>query len=129
MCEESNLLGQQAHGLCIFLPLKLTGTCPLKLVRESLNVLLEGVPPGIDVKAVELKIMERKGVKSVHDLHVWCITPAKICAMSCHVLVEKDTDRKKLTSDLILMLRDEFGIDHTTIQIEDEEYPKAISEH
>ena len=101
----------------------------LKLVRESLNVLLEGVPPGIDVKAVELKIMERKGVKSVHDLHVWCITPAKICAMSCHVLVEKDTDRKKLTSDLILMLRDEFGIDHTTIQIEDEEYPKAISEH
>ena len=94
-----------------------------------MNILLEGVPPGIDVKTVELKIMERQGVKSVHDLHVWCITPAKICAMSCHVLVEKGTDRKKLTSDLIVMLREEFGIDHTTIQIEDEEYPKAISEH
>ena len=101
----------------------------LKLVRESLNILLEGVPPGIDVKAVELKITEREGVKSIHDLHVWCITPAKICAMSCHVLVEKGTDGKKLTSDLIVVLREEFGIDHTTIQIEDEEYPKAISEH
>jgi cobalt-zinc-cadmium efflux system protein len=101
----------------------------LRLLRESLNILLEGVPPGIDVKTVELKIMKRQGVRSIHDLHVWCITPAKICAMSCHVLVEKGTDGKKLTSDLIVMLREEFGIDHTTIQIEDEEYPKAISEH
>lgn len=100
-----------------------------KLVRESVNVLLEGVPPGIDVNAVERRILEQRGVKDVHDLHVWCITPTKICALSCHVVVEKGMNRKRLTSDLISMLKEEFGIDHTTIQLEDEGYPKAVSEH
>ena len=100
-----------------------------KLVRDSVNVLLEGVPPGIDVKAVEQRIREQEGVKGVHDLHVWCITPTKICALSCHIVVKKGTNRKKLTANLIAMLRQEFGIDHTTIQLEDEGCPKAISEH
>jgi cobalt-zinc-cadmium efflux system protein len=100
-----------------------------KLVHESLNVLLEGVPYGIDVNAVERRIRKSKGVKDVHDLHVWCITPTKICALSCHVIVEEKTDRKKLLSDLMSMLKEEFGIDHTTIQLEDEGYPKAVSEH
>ncbi|MEM3627682.1 MAG: cation diffusion facilitator family transporter [Candidatus Bathyarchaeia archaeon] len=100
-----------------------------KLVRESVNVLLEGVPPGIDVNAVERRILEQRGVKDVHDLHVWCITPTKICALSCHVVVERGMNRKRLTSDLISMLKEEFGIDHTTIQLEEEGYPKAVSEH
>jgi cobalt-zinc-cadmium efflux system protein len=99
------------------------------LVRESVNVLLEGVPHGIDVAEVEKRILGHKGVKGVHDLHVWCITPSRICALSCHIVAEEQVDRKKLTSDLITMLDKEFGIDHTTIQIEDENYPKANSEH
>jgi cobalt-zinc-cadmium efflux system protein len=100
-----------------------------RLVRESLNVLLEGVPYGIDLSQVQRKLTELKGVRAVHDLHVWCITPAKICALSCHVVVEKEADRRKLMSEMISMLKDEFGIDHTTIQLEDEGYPKAASEH
>jgi cobalt-zinc-cadmium efflux system protein len=100
-----------------------------KLVRESVNVLLEGVPSGIDVNAVEHRIMEHKGVKGVHDLHVWCITPTRICALSCHIVMEEGTDRRKLTSDLIRMLEAEFGIDHTTIQLEEEGYPKSPHEH
>jgi cobalt-zinc-cadmium efflux system protein len=100
-----------------------------KLTRESVNVLLEGVPYGIDVNAVERKIIEMKGVKGIHDLHVWCITPTKICAMSCHIVMDEGVDRKKLLSDLIAMLKDKFGIDHTTIQLEEEGYPKAESEH
>jgi cobalt-zinc-cadmium efflux system protein len=99
------------------------------LVRESVNVLLEGVPHGIDVAEVEKRILGQRGVKGVHDLHVWCITPSRICALSCHIVAEEQVDRKKLTSDLITMLDKEFGIDHTTIQIEDENYPKANSEH
>jgi len=100
-----------------------------KLIRDSINVLLEGVPPGIDVSAVERKIVELKDVKGVHDLHVWCITPTKMCLMSGHVVVKKGTNRKKLISTLITMLKEEFGIDHTTIQLEDEGYPKAANEH
>ncbi|MDH7478284.1 MAG: cation diffusion facilitator family transporter [Candidatus Bathyarchaeota archaeon] len=100
-----------------------------KLVRESINVLLEGVPYGINLNAVEQRIMEQEGVNEIHDLHVWCITPTKMCCMSCHVVVKKETDKKKLLSDLMRILSEEFGIDHTTIQLEDGGYPKAISEH
>jgi cobalt-zinc-cadmium efflux system protein len=100
-----------------------------KLVRESINVLLEGVPYGIDVNAVEQKMIEVKGVEGVHDLHVWCITPTRMCIMSAHVVVKKGVNKKKLLSDLMSMLKEEFGIDHTTIQLEDEGYPKAVSEH
>lgn len=100
-----------------------------KLIRESINVLLEGVPSGIDMTTVERKIMEQKGVKGVHDLHVWCITPTKICALSCHVVVEEGIDRRELMTNLIAMLDVDFGIDHTTIQLEEEGYPKAHDEH
>jgi len=100
-----------------------------KLVRDSLNVLLEGVPSHIDVSTLERRIVEVEGVRDVHDLHVWCITPTKMCCMSGHVVVEEGTNRKKLITTLIDMLKKEFGIDHTTIQFEDEGYPKAAGEH
>jgi len=100
-----------------------------RLIRDSLNVLLEGVPSNIDVSAVERRIVELEDVEGVHDLHVWSITPTKMCLVSCHVVVRKGTNRKKLISTLINMLKEEFGIDHTTIQLEDEGYPKAASEH
>jgi len=100
-----------------------------KLIRDSLNILLEGVPSHIDVSALERRIVELKGVKRVHDLHVWCITPTKMCCMSGHVVVEKATNRKELITTLINVLKEEFGIDHITIQLEDEDYPKAVGEH
>lgn len=100
-----------------------------RLIRDSLNVLLEGVPSHIDVGVLERSIVELEDVKRVHDLHVWCITPTKMCCMSGHVVVKKGTDRKKLIATLIDMLKEEFGIDHTTIQLEDEGYPKAVGEH
>ncbi len=99
-----------------------------KLVIDSVNVLLEGVPPHINLGALERRMNEQEGVKEVHDLHVWCITP-KMCCMSSHVVIDKETDRRTLTRTLINMLRKEFGIEHTTIQLEDEGYPKAIGEH
>jgi cobalt-zinc-cadmium efflux system protein len=100
-----------------------------KVVRESLNVLLEGVPSNIDLKAIEQRMLEVKGIRSIHDLHVWCITPTRMCMMSGHVVLDGHTERKEMTSKLIRMLKDEFGIDHTTIQLEDEGYPKAPGEH
>ena len=100
-----------------------------KLVLESLNVLLEGVPSHIDVDELERRILELKSVKSVHDLHVWCITPTKMCSMDAHVVIEKETDRKQLITTLINMLKEDFGIGHTTIQLEEEGYPKAVEEH
>lgn len=100
-----------------------------KLILESLNVLLEGVPSHIDLKTLERRIEGLEGVKGVHDLHVWCITPSKICCMSGHIVVSKGIDRKQLITTIIDLLKEEFGIDHTTIQLEDEGYPKAVGEH
>jgi cobalt-zinc-cadmium efflux system protein len=57
-------------------------------IKDFLNVLLEGVPSHT-VSAPERRIVELKGVKDVHDLHVWCITPAKMCRMNGHLLVEE----------------------------------------
>ncbi len=100
-----------------------------KLVRDSVNVLLEGVPSHIDVSAVERRILGMKGVKNIHDLHVWSIADTKMCCMSSHVVVEDDTNGKDLVTKLIHILKEEFGIDHTTFQLEDENYPKAAGEH
>lgn len=100
-----------------------------KLVRDSVNVLLEGVPSHIDVSAVERRILGMRGVKNVHDLHVWSIADTKMCCLSSHVVVEDGTNGKDLVTKLIDVLKREFGIDHTTIQLEDEDYPKAAGEH
>lgn len=100
-----------------------------KLVRDSVNVLLEGVPSHIDVASLERRMAGTKGIRNVHDLHVWSIADSKMCCMSSHVVVEEGIDRKELIAKLIHMLKDEFGIDHTTIQLEGEDYPKAAGEH
>jgi cobalt-zinc-cadmium efflux system protein len=100
-----------------------------KIIKESANVLLEGVPSHIDLNAIEQRIREVRGVKDIHDLHVWCITPTQMCVMSAHVVVEEGMDKRNLMFVLIHLLKEEFGIDHTTIQLEDEGYPKAIGEH
>jgi cobalt-zinc-cadmium efflux system protein len=70
-----------------------------------------------------------QGVRNVHDLHVWSIADTKMCCMSSHVVVEDGTDRKDLITKLIHVLKGEFEIDHTTIQLEGEDYPKAAGEH
>jgi cobalt-zinc-cadmium efflux system protein len=100
-----------------------------KLVRDSVNVLLEGVPPHIDVASLERRMVGVKGITNIHDLHVWSIADTKMCCMSSHVVVEEGIDRKELITKLIHMLKEEFGIDHTTIQLEGEDYPKAAGEH
>jgi cobalt-zinc-cadmium efflux system protein len=100
-----------------------------RLVRDSVNVLLEGVPSHIDLSRVERRILDMKGVKNIHDLHVWSIADTKMCCMSSHVVVEDGTNGKDLVTKLIHILKEEFGIDHTTIQLEDENYPKAAGEH
>jgi cobalt-zinc-cadmium efflux system protein len=100
-----------------------------KIVRDSVNVLLEGVPGHIDLSTVEQRIRGMKGVKNLHDLHVWSIADTNTCCMSSHVVVEDETNGKELVTKLIDILNKEFGIDHTTIQIEDENYPKAAHEH
>jgi len=99
-----------------------------RLVQDSVNVLMEGVPPNIDLEALEQRINHLEGVKSVHDLHVWAITSGRLSA-SCHLVIEEGRNRRSLIRRLISLLKEEFEIDHCTIQLEAEGYPKALGEH
>ena len=89
------------------------------IVRETLNILLEGTPRGMDLEKVESVVRTIAGVSDVHDLHVWSIG-SENHALSAHV---KITDMPTSESDAILRqikekLGASFGIHHTTIQLE-----------
>ncbi len=87
------------------------------LIRESVNVLLEGTPAHINLRAVEDSIRQAPNVVDVHDLHVWTITSG-IEALSVHVVLREEESQKDLLTLLKAKLHEEFGIDHVTIQIE-----------
>ncbi len=91
-----------------------------RLLTQAVNVLLEGVPAHIDVAAVKEAMLQVDGVAAVHDLHVWTITSG-IDALSAHVVLADDVDPQaapRVLEALAQRLREEFGIEHTTIQIE-----------
>jgi cobalt-zinc-cadmium efflux system protein len=87
------------------------------LLKQAVNVLLEGVPAHLDLGEIEEALRGAAGVKRVHDLHVWTLTSGRE-AMSAHVEVERGTPPARVLDDLHLILHARFGIDHTTIQIE-----------
>jgi len=87
------------------------------ILRDSVSILLEGAPRGIDPKQVEDAIVRSPGVVSVHDLHVWTITSG-FPALSAHVLVGADEDCHGRRRELEALLQERFGIDHTTLQVE-----------
>lgn len=87
------------------------------LIRESINVLLEGTPAHINLAAVEAAIRQTDGVRAVHDLHVWTITSG-LEALSAHVRYDESIAPNDLLKSLRRRLGDEFGIRHLTIQME-----------
>jgi cobalt-zinc-cadmium efflux system protein len=89
------------------------------IIRESLNILLEGSPRGIDLSHVGASMKDVGGVLGVHDLHIWSLG-SSTHALSCHVLIE---DVPPSCSDVILrslnhLLADRYRIFHTTVQFE-----------
>lgn len=92
-----------------------------RLIVAATAVLMEAAPRGIDVDEVRDAIAATPGVTGLHDLHIWSITTARVC-LSVHVTSESDLKRGELLNRLNPMLRDCFGIVHTTIQVEPENY-------
>ena len=94
-----------------------------RVLREAVDVLLETVPPHVDMDGVEALLCEIPRVNGVHDLHVWTVG-AGMVALSAHLIVD---DPAVCDSDGILAvakrsLVERFGIDHSTLQIESEGY-------
>lgn len=91
-----------------------------RLLMQAVNVLLEGTPAHISVAAVEQAMLQVNGVAAVHDLHVWTITSG-IEALSAHVVLEAEAEPQatsRVLETLAAQIKEEFGIDHTTIQVE-----------
>ena len=89
------------------------------IVRETLNILLEGTPRGIKLERVEAAIREIDGVNDVHDLHVWNLG-SETRALSCHISIADipPSASERILRDVRGCLHTEFHIDHTTIQFE-----------
>jgi cobalt-zinc-cadmium efflux system protein len=87
------------------------------LVREALNVLMEGVPPGVDLAAVRADLRAQGQVVDVHDLHVWALA-SRTPAMTAHVVVAADADASAVRRELVAMLAGRHRIAHVTLQME-----------
>lgn len=93
----------------------------LGLLRRTTNVLMEAAPPHIDPLAVREKILSHRGVRSVHDLHLWSLTSGFV-ALSAHVVAAGPTTGpagQRILHSLRHRLRDEMDIHHVTIQLEE----------
>ena len=89
------------------------------ILKESVNVLLEGVPEGMQMQTVERTIGAVAGVLAVHDLHVWSVGSGMVCC-SCHISVEEQSVRsgENVLRAVAEALEHNFGISHSTIQVE-----------
>jgi cobalt-zinc-cadmium efflux system protein len=94
------------------------------IVAEALDVLMEGVPRGVHVDRVVEALRSLPEVKDTHDLHVWSLS-SHVYALSCHIQVADlpVSEGTQLLDRISQMLKERFGIAHTTIQLEAEACP------
>jgi cobalt-zinc-cadmium efflux system protein len=88
-----------------------------RLLRDSGRVLLDIAPAGLPVDEIGNAMAAHAGVVQVHDLHVWEVT-TEFPTLSAHVLVEPGADCHGIRRELETLLRDRFGLEHTTLQVE-----------
>lgn len=89
------------------------------IIRESLNILLEGTPRGMELEQVELALRDISGVNNVHDLHIWSIG-SESHALSCHIAIADipPSESEAIMRQVQCTLAERFGIVHSTIQFE-----------
>jgi cobalt-zinc-cadmium efflux system protein len=88
-----------------------------RLIRDSVNVLLERVPAHLDLRRIAVEIRQLPGVADVHDLHIWTVSSGFL-AMSGHVDVERDANSDAVRELVHELLHQRYAIAHTTIQTE-----------
>jgi cobalt-zinc-cadmium efflux system protein len=87
------------------------------ILRDSVGILLESTPRGMDAEDIGRAMVEVDGVREVHDLHVWTITSG-FTSLSAHVLVSPDADCHGKRRELERVLEERFDLTHTTLQVD-----------
>jgi cobalt-zinc-cadmium efflux system protein len=108
---------QRADPLVSLLIAALMLRSGVSLVRSSGRIFLEAAPEGLDPQAIGNALVAQEGVVEVHDLHVWEVSSG-FPALSAHVLVATDCDCHAARRKLEELLRERFGLDHTTLQVD-----------
>ncbi|MFL5866190.1 MAG: cation diffusion facilitator family transporter [Thermoleophilaceae bacterium] len=116
----------RADGIAALVVAALMLRSGIGLLRDSGRVLLEAAPRELDPGEIGRVLASQPHVVEVHDLHVWEVTSG-FPALSAHVLVGPDCDAQKHRRELADLLRDRFGIEHTTLQIEHATGPLEIA--
>lgn len=98
------------------------------LLKECLNILLEGVPRGIDLLKVTETINNTQGVINSHDLHLWALTQSKLI-LSGHIVYVPNIDSDALRIKIERQLREQFAINHITLQMEREDRQHSEDNH
>jgi cobalt-zinc-cadmium efflux system protein len=97
------------------------------LVKDSVNILLEAAPKGLDLGEIQMALREIPGVRDLHDLHLWTISSG-IHAISAHVLVDNVPLSRggEILQDIGGVLKERYRIEHTTIQLECENCEEGL---
>ena len=98
------------------------------LLKETVNVLLEGVPEGIDTDAVAKALTSLPGVTGVHDLHIWAITSG-VPSLSAHLVIETGADGDDVRQRAVKNLGEKFEIEHVTLQVESHDCRDSRDDH
>lgn len=99
------------------------------LLRESMNVLLQGVPDGLDIDQVEQAMRGVPGVSDVHDLHIWALTSGKN-VLSAHLVAQlQERDEQAILAEVSERLEERFKIAHVTLQVEQAGFHQQAHEH
>jgi cobalt-zinc-cadmium efflux system protein len=100
------------------------------LLREAGNILLEGLPKGIQLESVARSILSIRGVQEVHDIHIWTIG-TDLRALSCHVRIPDMhmDESEKILKSILERLNSDFHITHTTVQFERAGLPQDAGYH
>lgn len=115
---------EQADGIAALVVSALMLRSGWRLLRDSGRILLEGSPKNIDVDQVGHALASAPGVIEVHDLHIWEVTSG-FPALAAHVLVAEGDDCHARRAELERLLRERFGIEHTTLQV-DHVHPERL---
>mgnify|MGYP002713052539 CR=1 FL=1 len=89
----------------------------VQLLRDSLHVVMEGVPPELDLPEIGRAMAEQEHVSEVHDLHIWTLSSGQV-ALSAHIMLRDMTRWEQVLPALTRMLESRFGVGHVTLQPE-----------
>ncbi|ELT87571.1 hypothetical protein CAPTEDRAFT_142357 [Capitella teleta] len=104
--------------ICTFLFSILVLFTTITILRDTLNVLMEGTPKGIDFQDVRQALCTIPGVRELHNLRIWSLTVSKV-ALSVHLAVEPSTSHQQTLAIAARLMRERFGVHECTVQIED----------